>query len=110
MPDQKRSPQKIAAEARDWCARLNAMPISVADIEAVFRWLRDPANARAFQRADARARKAAEGPPFSEAEILRTFERRPDLAAAYHAAFERNGRPASQADIARELAIKSGSY
>jgi transmembrane sensor len=45
----RKSPTDLAAsEAADWCARLNNRAVSTDEVEAFYRWRREPANAAAY--------------------------------------------------------------
>lgn len=106
MPEQQRTTRTITAEARAWFAKLSNPVVSNKDIWAWADWIRDPANRVAYNRIEARSRKAPDDCLFTETEILAALKRRPDLARAYRAAFKRAERPSALPDIARELATR----
>ncbi|KQZ31740.1 hypothetical protein [Caulobacter sp. Root1472] len=108
MPDQQSTGRKAAVEAKAWFRKLSTIPVSNEDLWAWAKWNREPANRVAYNRVEARSRKAPAVCLFTEAEILAALKRRPDLARAYRAAFKRQERPSNLADIARELAIRVG--
>lgn len=108
MPDQQDAGRRAAIEAKAWFRKLSTIPVSNEDLRAWAKWNRDPANRVAYNRVEARSRKVPDVCLFTEAEILATLKRRPDLARAYRAAFKRQERPSTLADIARDLAIRIG--
>jgi len=109
MPNHQRSAQAIAAEARAWFKKLSSTSVSHKDICAYAAWIRDKANRAAYERVEARSQRAPADGPFTETDLLAALRRRPDLAAAYQAAFAKEGRPAELADIAREMAERSAA-
>jgi ferric-dicitrate binding protein FerR (iron transport regulator) len=106
MPEQPRTTKMITAEARAWFAKLSNPVVSNKDIWEWADWIRDPANRVAYNRIEARSRKAPDDCLFTEIEILAALKRRPDLARAYRVAFKRAERPSALSDIARELAAR----
>lgn len=106
MPEQ--TARRAGVEAKVWFRKLSTIPVSNEDLRAWAKWTRDPANRLAYNRVEARSRKAPDVCLFTEAEILAALKRRPDLARAYRAAFKRQERPSTLIDIARELAIRVG--
>ncbi|QOR55692.1 MAG: hypothetical protein YHS30scaffold392_35 [Phage 64_12] len=108
MPDQQSTGRRAALEAKAWFRKLSNISVSNEEIWAWAKWNRDPTNRVAYNRVEARSRKAPDVCLFTEAEILAALKRRPDLARAYRAAFKRQERPSTLADIARELSIRIG--
>jgi ferric-dicitrate binding protein FerR (iron transport regulator) len=108
MPEQQRPARAVATEAKAWFKTLCSPVVSNEDLWAWAAWNRDPVNRIAYNRVEARSRRAPEVGLFTEAEILAALQRRPDLARRYRGAFKRAERPSTLADIARELARRVG--
>ena len=49
---------KAGVEAAEWLARLNARAVTTGDLDAFYEWRRQPANQRAYARAEAMWRQA----------------------------------------------------
>jgi hypothetical protein len=108
MPHEQRTARRASIEAKAWFRTLSTVPVTNREIWAYAAWCRDPVNRAAYNRVEARSRKAPDLGLFTETEILAALKRRPDLVRAYRAAFKRAERPSALPDIARELAIRIG--
>lgn len=82
MKDVRDDQTAIHAEAAQWLARLNSLPVSRETIEGYFEWRRTPAHADAFEEVESVWRRAGDLPPS------------PALNAALDAALHRS--PASR--------------